>query len=315
MTRLTGILAVVVTAAVTASALAAGPPQDPATRGQAAVRTADRARQALESRIDRRQISPASRRPALPDVGRGIAPAEIGRRSIGPQTGSGRLGRDAAAARELRGRFGRDMAEQARERIGSRRAAAGLRRLPSPRTRGEAGGEEIGRPDFGRPMAPRDRAERFSMDRSERLLAKRLAQIDHLRDIAMKNGNTRLLEQADELEALARRQHARRTGEMTERGGIGIGLFRTHPEPPTEPPTEPSVTEPPATEPPLEEPPLSSEPPLQEPPATEPPLEEPPATEPPSDGLPELEPPLTEEPLPSEPPASEPPADGGELPQ
>lgn len=57
------------------------------------------------------------------------------------------------------------------------------------------------------------------MDRAERLLAKRLADIDHLRDIALQNGNTRLLEQADELELLARAQYARRTegGEPQDR--------------------------------------------------------------------------------------------------
>jgi hypothetical protein len=48
---------------------------------------------------------------------------------------------------------------------------------------------------------------------NDRLLAKRLATIDKLRDQALENGNERLLEQADRLEELARRQHARGTSD------------------------------------------------------------------------------------------------------
>jgi hypothetical protein len=46
---------------------------------------------------------------------------------------------------------------------------------------------------------------------ADRFLAQRLAQIDYLRDRALENGNERLLETADHLEELARRQYERRT--------------------------------------------------------------------------------------------------------
>ncbi len=45
---------------------------------------------------------------------------------------------------------------------------------------------------------------------ADRLLVKRLAQIDHMRDIALENGNERQLEQADKLEQLARWQFEHR---------------------------------------------------------------------------------------------------------
>ncbi len=64
-------------------------------------------------------------------------------------------------------------------------------------------------------MSRRDGAEaagtRSDISQADRLLAKRLADIDHLRDIALENGNERQLEQADKLEALPRQQHAQRT--------------------------------------------------------------------------------------------------------
>jgi hypothetical protein len=37
-----------------------------------------------------------------------------------------------------------------------------------------------------------------------------------MRDIALENGNERQMEQADRLEALARRQHQQRTGEFAD---------------------------------------------------------------------------------------------------
>jgi hypothetical protein len=75
--------------------------------------------------------------------------------------------------------------------------------------------------------------ERFALTQAERLLAKRLASIDHLRDIALRNGNTRLLEQCDHLEAIARAQYDRRTA--------GFDVPTT--DPPTDPtaPTDPTL--------------------------------------------------------------------------
>ena len=49
----------------------------------------------------------------------------------------------------------------------------------------------------------------------ESLLANRLASIDHMRDIALEHGNQRMLDEADKLEALARQQYQRRSGEFS----------------------------------------------------------------------------------------------------
>lgn len=62
------------------------------------------------------------------------------------------------------------------------------------------------------------RGERNGTSTPDSLLANRLASIDHMRDIALKNGNERMLDQADKLEALARQQYQRRTGEFAEQG-------------------------------------------------------------------------------------------------
>jgi predicted phage-related endonuclease len=53
-------------------------------------------------------------------------------------------------------------------------------------------------------------AQRRDLSQAERLLALRLAQIDHLRDVALQNGNAELMQQADKLEELARAQFDRR---------------------------------------------------------------------------------------------------------
>jgi hypothetical protein len=58
--------------------------------------------------------------------------------------------------------------------------------------------------------------ERDGISRADWLLAKRLASIDKLRDKALEIGNDRMLDQADKLEALARHQHERRTGEFAD---------------------------------------------------------------------------------------------------
>ena len=85
--------------------------------------------------------------------------------------------------------------------------------------------------------------ERFALTQADRLLAKRLADIDHLRDVAMHNGNTRLLNQADYLEQLARAQYARRTA------GYDVPGTSTDPTSPTDPttPTDPTAPTDPTT--------------------------------------------------------------------
>lgn len=58
--------------------------------------------------------------------------------------------------------------------------------------------------------------KREGISRADWLLAKRLASIDHMRDESLQNGNERMLERADKLEALARLQYEHRTGEFAE---------------------------------------------------------------------------------------------------
>jgi hypothetical protein len=57
-------------------------------------------------------------------------------------------------------------------------------------------------------------ANRRAATLADRWLSDRLANIDHLRDVALRNGNTQLLEQADQLEAHARQQHLWRAGQI-----------------------------------------------------------------------------------------------------
>ncbi len=60
------------------------------------------------------------------------------------------------------------------------------------------------------PHATTGADSRFDLTRADRILAKRLADIDHLRDIALKNGNFKLLDQTDKMEEAARKQYKRR---------------------------------------------------------------------------------------------------------
>lgn len=114
-----------------------------------------------------------------------------------PQSGTGRLGRETLprAAKRRNSRAG-----NAWGRLKSKRRATGNRRNPQLA-------------DSTNSSAGRTRVERLKWEpatKAEYLLNKRLARIDRLRDIALENGNDNLLERADTLEALARRQYDRR---------------------------------------------------------------------------------------------------------
>jgi hypothetical protein len=92
------------------------------------------------------------------------------------------------------------------------------------------------------PQTTTGAAGRFDLTRADRILAKRLADIDHLRDVALKNGNLKLLDQADKLEQVARTQYERRTGTTPT------------PEPQPEPPgTDPVTPTPDPVQPPVDE--------------------------------------------------------------
>lgn len=150
------------------------------------------ARQALDSRRSLLSRAAAQSR---------STPAELATRQArspfnDPQTRTGRLTRETAWRRKT----------ERRQSLTSRDSRQ-TRSLQQRRTeRSETDQRNTGRRDQfsgvrNRPTAPQ----------ADRLLAKRLADIDHLRDVAVENGNERLLEQADRLEELARRQFEYRT--------------------------------------------------------------------------------------------------------
>ncbi|MEX0716560.1 MAG: hypothetical protein WD066_08235 [Planctomycetaceae bacterium] len=185
---------VVASILVTASPARSDPPRN---------RAGSAAQRALENR--QRGLNLPVNRP------NGTVPEQAGPpRSIPtPHAGTGRLPREVELRRP--GRF------DDRERLDGRAI-------------GRARGAAADRPDVPRaiPAHPgatadsaamngRERAatvshggNRLALTEADRLLALRLAQIDRLRDRALDNGNERLLEQADQLEQLARWQHAGR---------------------------------------------------------------------------------------------------------
>lgn len=137
----------------------------------------------------------------------------------GPQAGTGRLGRETLVGRGVDGRSLGDrlMGHRRNDRPVSERPdlkrtadasaddtiqTTNVTNENSAEQASEATGSDHRRGSRG----PHDRT-----NQAERLLAQRLASIDHLRDIALENGNTRLLERADQLEELARRQFLMRT--------------------------------------------------------------------------------------------------------
>ena len=122
-------------------------------------------------------------------------------RTARPQFGTGRVGRESTRRVPSIARLGRMFGRRQKEQALARRDT---NRKPAISERP------------GRDLRP---AGQFRGTPSDRILAKRLADIDHLRDVALRNGNVSLLDRADELERLARKQYARRTG-----GDSGSGI-------------------------------------------------------------------------------------------
>lgn len=229
------------------SAISAAPPAQGRGAGQISARGLDRARfspevsRALENRA---RVETGARVDARGNVG-GIGQASAaGEARVGAQFGTGRLGGESSAAPAERGPGRRNVLDrfsrrERREDRPDRMDRPVPRQNPTSRgrsderprrglfsaflsTRAEAavnGREETENEnddDSGerwnrgnRRVNPQDRGFRPT---AEWLLNKRLARIDHLRDVALANGNTRLMEKADELEALARLQYEHRTG-------------------------------------------------------------------------------------------------------
>jgi len=132
-------------------------------------------------------------------LGRGLSnrPATAG--SIGgPQSATGRFGRDTLPS--LR-RQTRPALPQQNAR---RPVASNTRRQDVPNI------DRSRRADGTR--SPIGRSQRPPHSQADRILANRLADIDHQRDIALENGNERMLQKADKLEQIARNQYQRRIG-------------------------------------------------------------------------------------------------------
>lgn len=210
--RITGILTLSLAITSATSLMAQGPSDSGQARAAAArLSAAQRAlanRQSILDRVTGRTSSTgAPRANAIGRANGNIPNVDALRRDalnrVGTQTGTGRLGLDVLRGR-LRGRAatGRFNATEIRNRLNLRTG-----RRDADRRR-----DGVNRPDFAIRRNDDVSGGRagFPLTRSERLLAKRLAQIEKLRDIALKNGNVRLMEQADRLEKLARQQHDRR---------------------------------------------------------------------------------------------------------
>ena len=130
-------------------------------------------------------------------LGRGLSnrPATA-RTSGGPQSATGRFGRDLLPS--LRRQTRPTLPQQDARRP----VASNTRRQDSPNI------DRSRRADGTRSTI--GRSQRPSHSQADRILANRLADIDHLRDIALEKGDDRMLQQSDKLEQLARNQYQRR---------------------------------------------------------------------------------------------------------
>ena len=271
----------------TVSATFAAPPQhanglgNSGNNSRASNRTnfSPRVRRALESRDRLERLG------GLENRGPRLKTAQ----QVSPQFGTGRLQQNFGR-KTVFGRFSNRTAriekfekfdKQTQQRPGRRRGFFSALST----NRDDDDGERTSRSN--RQINPQER--RF-LPKAERLLNKRLADIDHLRDVALANGNVRLLEKADELEALARRQYERRIGETGD-------------EPPDDPGDDPTGDDPTGDDPtgdtPLpDDPTLPDDPALPEDP-TEPedpaPPEEPPVMDDPIDDSPILDQPVSDD--------------------
>jgi len=178
-------------------------PNRPAQEGAAT----SRAQQALDSRrtlLDRAapQTSSSAARNA---VQQSRTPLTL------PETAKGRLGQERSASRmdNFRGRQARETASRRSpngrpsfsDDIQGRRPADGREIRQSAGTLNETRRQDVVNAS----------QNRMSTSDADRHLAKRLADIDHMRDVAIENGNERQLQQADQLEQLARQQYEQRT--------------------------------------------------------------------------------------------------------
>ena len=175
----------------------------------------DNRQQVLDRVLQRTQGTPranaaASTRGNIPDVN---ALRRDALQRVGTQSGTGRINRDIARSRS-RGFRTRSIGTGRRESL---RRSAGLRRngLASNRVDVPIGASEETatrrQNRRGRNVGRSNPRTRLAATKADRLLAQRLAAIDRLRDIGLRNGNVRQLEQADRLEQLARQQFERRT--------------------------------------------------------------------------------------------------------
>lgn len=191
-----GLLFVVAFASLTLAA----PPASVPGRGKGLSVAKSRVQRALESReqvLERARIRVTQR----------ASTRLVERRNKGrlrPQQGTGRLGEKKLL------KVGQD------EHRGLLRRARGLFTRTRSRETGKVADSKPGKVATNIPQR-RGRSQPIITARADRLLQKRLASIDQMRDLALENGNLKLLERADELETIARWQFDRRirkTGQM-----------------------------------------------------------------------------------------------------
>ncbi len=132
-----------------------------------------------------------------------------GRPGANAQTGTGRLGGDTIPGYAVGSPF-------AGGKSGGGRSHSLENRNDGRTDRDESAD---GKPRKDPKHDPRDQAK---LTGPARALQERLAAIDHMRDMALRSGNTRLLEEADTLEAMARQQFEFQMEHGNRSSGSGV---------------------------------------------------------------------------------------------
>lgn len=226
MLRHSPFVALALSLSIMGSAANAAPPTNVGDRGQTARLRANE-RRALDSRqrlFERAAAASQSRTvPTLPtaadrpvpdqptavptspesaqSLGRGLS-----RRPVGPPVSPGSAGAPQSATRGLTRDLLPSLGRRSRPTLPQRATA---RRASAVESRRDTAINDRSRRTDG--LAARGtRPQRPAQGSPDRILATRLAQIDRLRDTALEKGNDELLQQADNMERLAREQHERR---------------------------------------------------------------------------------------------------------
>lgn len=220
------LVALAVSVCMFGSVVVAAPPSGAGNRGPSSGLRGNE-RRALNSRqqlFDRAAAAAQNRtiptRPTAPlptaaNLGQSIAEMARTSQTVGrdlfdrtptPATAARNVGSSQSAA----GRFGRDISPSLRRPARPTFSQQDARRPVIANTRRQdfSNIDRMRRADGTRSSV--GRSQRPLHTQADRILANRLADIDHQRDIAFDNGNEQLLQRADTLEQIARDQHQKR---------------------------------------------------------------------------------------------------------